>query len=161
MEITSNPPETVTERPEFLKILCILSFVACGLMILIYSLGSLTLLLSGTTIEEIWPQVIESNSQFENLDGVAFFKSVGLVCVFGLLANIVSLLGAIMMWRMEKIGFYLYAVAEIVSNFLSLGIDMGESSKSYGGLIFWIVVDVVFIVMYYMNLKHMNKNVQQ
>lgn len=145
------------ERPDFLKIICILSFVATGLMILIYSLGSITLAMGESTIEEIWPQVVKSNPQFEDVDGLEFFHSVGLYCVYALIANIFSLIGVIMMWRLEKMGFYIYVVAELVTNFFSLNINTGDVSPSYFGLVFSILLDLVFIVMYFVNLKHMNK----
>lgn len=109
-----NPGITdIPERPEFLKILCILSFVGTGLMILILGLGSLTLGLSSETSEEVWPTMTENNPQFENMDGPEFFRQIGWFCVYGLLANIFSLIGVIMMWKLEKIGFYIYAVAEL------------------------------------------------
>lgn len=149
-EITASP-----ERPDFLKILCILSFVGTGLMILLLGLGALSLGLSQETVDEIWPKMSENNPQFENLDGAEFFRQVGWFCVYGLLANIFSLIGVIMMWRLEKIGFYIYAASELVSNFLSLNINLGEQEKGYGGMIFWIIVDLVFIGLYFVNLKHM------
>ncbi len=116
--LNANNTSAPIERPDFLKIICILSFVATGLMILIYSLGSITLAMSQATIEEIWPQVIQSNPQFEDVDGLEFFHSVGLYCVYALIANIFSPIGVIMMWRMEKMGFYIYVVAiDVKSHF--------------------------------------------
>ena len=146
------------ERPEFLKIICILSFVACGLMILTYGLGSLTLSLSQNTINEIWPKVVEGYPQYAEVDGLEFFHNVGMVCLYGLFANVFSLIGVIMMWRLEKIGFYIYLVAELATNFFSLGMDTGTQEPSYLGLVFSILIDLVFIAMYFVNLKHMNKS---
>jgi hypothetical protein len=152
LETTESP---VQERPEFLKILCILSFVASGLMILVYALGAMALSLSQETIEELWPQMTASYPQFEEVDGVEFFNQVGMMSVYGLIANIFSLVGVIMMWRLEKIGFYIYLIAELTINFFSLNINTGEEGPQYGSLIFSILLDLVFIVMYFMNLKHM------
>jgi len=153
---TNFTEETLSpQRPDFLKILCILSFVASGLMILIYTLGSFALSLSQDMIDEVWPQMAQSYPQFESLDGAQFFHEVGTVCVYGLIANIFSLLGVIMMWRLEKIGFFIYTIAEISTNFFSLNINTGEEGPQYGSMIFSIVIDLIFIVMYYMNLKHM------
>lgn len=147
--------ETPPERPEFLKIICILSFIASGLMLLVYALGTMVLGLSAETIEEVWPQIVEGYPQFEDVDGVEFFHQVGMVSVYGLIANIFSLVGLIMMWKLDKIGFYLYVIAELSINFFSLNINTGEEGPQYGSLVFSILVDMVFIVMYFMNLKHM------
>lgn len=151
-----NHDNQAPERPDFLKIICILSFIASGLMILVYSLGTLALGLSAGTIEEVWPKMVEGFPEFENVDGVEFFNEVGMLSVYGLLANIFSLIGVIMMWRLEKLGFYIYAVAELLVNFFSLNVNTGEQGPQYGSLIFSIILDLVFIVMYFMNLKHMN-----
>jgi hypothetical protein len=102
--------------------------------------------------------MVESNPVFENIDPIEFFHAIGMVCIYGLIANIFSLTGVIMMWRYEKIGFFLYAIAELSSNFFSLDMDLGEQDKSYGGTILSIIIDLVFIGMYFVNLKYMNKN---
>jgi heme A synthase len=147
--------QATPERPEFLKIICILSFIASGLMLLVYSLGAMVLGLSQETIEELWPQMTASYPQFETVDGVEFFNQVGMMSVYSLIANVFSLVGVIMMWRLEKMGFYIYLLAELTINFFSLNINTGEEGPQYGSLIFSILIDLVFIVMYYMNLKHM------
>ncbi len=152
---TNTPDATQSERPDFLKIICILSFIASGLMLLVYALGAMVLGLSPDTIEEIWPQVVEGYPQFENVEGVEFFHQVGMVSIYGIIANIFSLIGVIMMWKLDKIGFYLYTIAELSSNFFSLNINTAEQGSQYGSLVFSIVLDLVFIVMYLLNLKHM------
>jgi hypothetical protein len=147
-------------RPEFLKILCILSFVCCGLMILIYALGTICLALNEEMIGEAWGRIVESNPQFESVSATDFFHEVGMVSLYCLIANIFSLVGVIMMWRLEKIGFFIYAVAELATNFISMDVEMGQE-KSHLGTIFFVVVDLVFIVLYALNLKHMNKKGMQ
>jgi len=144
------------EIPQFLKVLCILSFISCGLWILLYSIGAFCLGLNENTIAGFWDKVVETNPQFENVDPIQFFHDFGLVCVYSLIANIFSLIGVIMMWRLEKIGFFIYAAAELIANFFSLKTS-GMEEKSSGGTIFFVALDIVFIVLYAMNLKHMHK----
>lgn len=151
-EMNSQMPQ----RPEFLKILCILSFIASGLMILIYLIGSFCLTLSEEMVSEAWEKVVESQPQLENVSATEFFHELGMVSLYGLIINIFSLAGVVMMWRLEKIGFFIYAIAELAVNFVGMDIDMGQE-KSYGGLIFSIIIDLAFIIMYAVNLKYMNK----
>lgn len=153
----NNAAEMPDERPQFLKILCILSFVACGLMILVFSIGTMLLSLDESMVAEVWPQMVEANPAFESIDPVEFLHQFGMLCVYGLIATVFSLIGVIMMWRYEKIGLVIYAIAELSSNFFGLNMDMGEQEKSYGGTIFFILLDLVFIAMYFVNLKHMTK----
>lgn len=149
--------EQQPERPQFLKVLCILSFIGCGLMILIYGLGTMCLAVNEEMIAGVWDKIVEANPQFENVNPMEFFHEFGMICVYSLIANIFSLVGVIMMWRLEKIGFFIYTIAELSTNFFSMNLDMGEESKSYGGMILSIIIDLVFIVMYFLNLKYMNK----
>jgi len=147
------------ERPEFLKIISILSFVACGLMILVYTIGSATLGISAETISGVWDKVLETQPQLENVDPVQFFREVGKLCVYNLIANIASLVGVILMWRLNKIGFYIYVVAELITNFLSLNLGLAPSeTQTYGSIIFSVLIDMVFIIMYAVNLKHMHSS---
>src|SRR5688572_24757207 len=127
-----------TERPQFLKTLCILSFIACGLMILLYGIGTMTLALSEEMVAGFWDKVLESNPQLENVEPMQFFHDFGIVCVYGIIANIFSLVGVIMMWRLEKVGFFIYAIAELVTNFFSLKMNTVEE-PSYGGTVFFII----------------------
>lgn len=156
----ANDLAPLPERPQFLKVLCILSFVACGLLILIYAIGSFAMGMSEETITGFWDKIIASQPQFENLNPVEFFHEIGKLCLYNLGANIISLIAVIMMWRLNKIGFFIYVVAELATNFLGLDVGVAEGGKSYGSMIFSIVIDLVFIVMYALNLKHMRKNNQ-
>ena len=142
------------ERPQFLKTICILSFICSGLMILLYSIGIMSLALDEEMIAGFWTKIVERNAEFEDVDPVAFFHDFGMVCIYFLIANIFSLIGVIMMWRLQKAGFIIYAIAELVTNFFS--IDTGNE-KSYGWMIFLILIDLAFIVMYFLNLKYMGK----
>lgn len=153
----ANDLAPLPDRPQFLKILCILSFVACGLFILIYSIGSMAMGMSEETISGVWDKVIESQPQLESVNPVDFFHEVGKLCLYNLLTNIASLVGVILMWRLNKIGFFIYVVAELATNFMGLDMNIEGADKSSLSMIFSIAVDLVFIVLYALNLKHMNK----
>ena len=144
------------ERPQTLKILCILSFIACGLMMIVYGLGSLCLALDEATIATFWDKMVEKEPKFEDVDPLQFFHQFGMVCVYSLIATVFSLIGVIMMWKLEKIGFFVYVVAELSTNFLSINMETGEE-KNWGGFIFVLAIDLVFIGLYLSQFKFMNK----
>ena len=139
------------------QVLCILSFVACGLFILIYSIGAMAMGISEETISGVWDKVLESQPQLESVNPVDFFHEVGKLCLYNLLTNIASLVGVILMWRLNKIGFFIYIIAELATNFMGLDMNVEGADKSSLSMIFSIAVDLVFIVMYALNLKYMNK----
>ena len=152
-----NDLAPLPEKPQFLKVLCILSFVACGLFILIYSIGSFAIGISEETISGVWDQVLVSQPQLESVNPVEFFHEVGKLCLYNLFTNIASLVGVILMWRLNKIGFVIYIIAELATNFMGLDLNVEGADKSSVSMIFSIVIDLVFIIMYAVNLKHMNK----
>lgn len=155
--VNDMPPEPV--RPAFLKVLCILTFVGAGLMILVYLIGSLTLVMGEESMNMLVEKIQEANIDLKIDDTAAFLTQFGRTCLLALITNIFTIVGAAMMWNLNKIGFFIYAAAEIAANFLgmdmSAGVDGAGNSNSIG---FSLFIDLVFIVMYALNLKYMNKN---
>ena len=62
-EITLDPLPQEAKRSEMLKVLCILTFIACGLEIIGFGFGTMLLSFSADNIEEAWSKVIESIPQ--------------------------------------------------------------------------------------------------
>jgi hypothetical protein len=153
----SNDIQPLPEKPQFLRVLCILSFIGCGLMIICFALGTSLLAFSEETITNVWEQVLQTQPQLEDADPVEFFHAAGIYCLYALFANIISLVGVILMWRLNKFGFFIYAIAELCLNFFN--VSVGTQEKSYGGMIFMILLDLVFIIMYAVNLKYMKRKV--
>lgn len=120
-----------TSRPGMLTALCILTFIGSGLNLL-FSL--LLLVLSGT----ISALLADIPGFGEAMAALPVWKLILLV-----LLAATSLYGAITMWKLKKMGFYIYAGAQVVMLAISFGIL---------GLIF----TVLFIVLYYLNMKHMS-----
>jgi len=115
-----------TERPVFLTVLCILTFIGSGLSLLFALIG---LVAAGA---------IESFAQYMPVGADSgLFKSIILIV---LLAG--SLYGAIQMWKLQKLGFYIYAAANVILLIISFGI-------------FPLIFTALFIVLYGLNLKHM------
>lgn len=156
----NNNITTDNQKPMLLKVLCILTYILASLFILGCGIAAVfCLALSPDKIAEVWDQVIEKQPQLEGTDPIQFFSEIGKLCLYFTLLNIVSLVGAIMMWRVSMIGLIIYAIAEIAANFLGLGLSVGgETSGISGGTIFQILLDVVFIVLYFIAIKQANKN---
>lgn len=151
-----NTMAPAPEKPQFLRVLCILSFINCGIMILIWTMCSCFLLIDENTVNGIWEKMVVSQPKLEDVDPMLFFHEVGTYGLIALFANVLSLIGAIMMWRLNKAGFIIYAVAELGIHFFSMRLNMGQE-QGYGGLIFSVLIDLAFIIMYTVNLKYMNK----
>lgn len=142
--------------PSFLNALTILTFIGSGL-------GLISALYSLATIEQQKIQIKES----ERLLGVTNLgrdlietAKLSLEHVIPLQLNIlftaiICLIGAFLMRKLNKTGFYVYLFGTLVSVIAPIAI-LGISSGLSGQLmIIGIIVPLVFIVMYATNLKHM------
>ena len=139
------PAAEAGKRPVFLTVLCILSFIAAGFGILAY-VGAITAMGAASAI----------SSSIEGMEGVGeAMESVGpsmgmtwAYIIVGFLTTIIGLIGVIKMWKLKKQGFMLYAGSSVVSMIMAIV----YSGFNIGG----IIIPIAFIVMYYLNVKHMN-----
>ena len=114
------------QRPTFLTVLCILTFIATGLGLLFGLIGLVGL------------SALGSLSQYMPIDA-----DEGIVkSIITLVLVAASLYGAIQMWKLKKLGFYIYAGANVIMLIIGFGW-------------FGLIITAAFLVMYYLNLKAM------
>ncbi len=145
--MTEETTQSTGKRPVFLTVLCILSFIAAGFAVFGYItvitlMGAATALTSG----------MEAMEGMEGMSALtAATPSAGMTWAYvivGFVTTILALIGVLKMWKLKKQGFMIYAGASIVSLIMSI---------VYSGFgVFGAVITVAFIVMYYLNVKHMN-----
>lgn len=156
------------QRPTFLTVLCILSLLGGlwgtweGIKNAFTNAPQEAVEEARTAIEEAMTQVQGSGADFAVKmmeDGLAMAEQAAANAVplgyIGLITSVLGLVGVWLMWNLKKNGFYLYTVASLaglVLPFMYLGFSsMGLLSLGFGGLL-----TVLFIVLYALNLKHMN-----
>jgi len=123
-------------RPTFLTVLCILTFIGSGFRTLIF----LILLVAAGAV----------SSWLGSIPGMGDMGGLGAgYLVIVLVLALASLYGAIMMWQLKKMGFYLYSGANVIA--LIVPIFMASSDFSVWGLVF----TALFIILYGLNLKHL------
>jgi hypothetical protein len=171
-ETTSQQEAPVTgakKRPTFLTVLCILSFIAIGITIITSVVGyaGMSALSSfGGEFENAWNEGMAELEDAEGLDDLsaAWGEAMGeigggvstlieyasLLLIIGILVAIIALIGVIMMWKLKKVGFFIYTGAQLIGILLPVVIA-GSIAFSTVGTFF----SVAFIVMYGLNLKHM------
>ena len=166
-----NPDEIQTGgRPKFLKNLCILSFIWCG-VVLFFSVWGMIMNTPenmAERIEQIRPMNPKMADQMEEqMIGMQEDTYMQISPYLGIVYLLGSFLGVLMMWKLNKKGYYLYLASEILpyTGFLfmmgdgpSFNIGFGGESMKVVGIIFGILavlIDVGFMVMYGMQVKHM------
>ena len=157
-EIIIDEVPQETKRPEMLKVLCILTFIACGLELLAFSMGSMLLFIDPANLGEAWDNAIQSNPKLADVDPAILLHQLGMFCLYAVIANIFTLIGAIMMWRMDKIGLIIYTVAELAMHFFTIEMP-GQNERSMGGLVFSVIIDLIFITLYFTQIKYFKKKI--
>lgn len=163
MEQTNTTEAAVpATRPQFLTVLCILSYIGSGLWALLSLVG---IFASGTIMGMLgmgaasaMEQADTTGMSQEQIDAIQSMQSAGggfmamlssyliIIFIVSLILAGLSLFGVIKMWKLKKSGFWMYAIVNGVLAILGL----------ISGGIFGAVVGIAFIVMYGLNLKHMS-----
>lgn len=157
-------------RPQMLKVISILSFVWIG----ISGLGLIWSLAFRPSQEEIYEKTeeirkISEESAMEYQEAMEMQQTTGYAIsqAISVAAMALSLLGVIMMWQLKRKGFMLYCLGEILpytgmfltktNSFGSLAKMMHTSPGTVAGVLLgaMIAFDLLFIGLYYSNLKHM------
>ena len=131
-EITNATVEP-GKRPGLLTVLCILTFIGSGLATLFFLLATVGM---GALLSSV-----------PGMDALAG-GGTAMFAVSTVLAA-ASLFGAIQMWKLKKMGFFIYAGANVVA--LVLPLAFGGAFSTMGA-----IFTILFIVLYYLNVKHMH-----
>jgi len=141
-EYYENPFER-NERPGFLTFLCVLTFIGSGLSLLSYLIAPL-----------FAPYFVEIASQSPMLSNtIEIYEQMAATPMwqFYLLALFcaTSIIGAVYMLKMNKIGFHIYVISQLTQLCIAQFI-IGEFFKP---TVFSLVITVLFICLYSMYYK--------
>jgi len=155
------------KRPQFLTILCVLSFVCVGLVIVMTLWGIVM-----NTPEKMAEQIEQirqiSPSRAEMMEtAMAEQESSTMAKIqpyLSILFQVISLLSVIQMFNLKRIGFYIYAAVELLPYTLLLftgnkmSIQMGGIGEgaAMAIMVVFVLFDLAFVVMYGLNYKHLN-----
>jgi hypothetical protein len=159
------------KRSQFLTVLCILSFVMCGLKLLTsaYSVYQNTPEAMQKSIEQVRAVDAEMADQMENnfieMQSNTYLK---LSPYFEIIYTLLSFMAVLMMWNFKKNGFYIYSVVEIIPYISLFFVDAksmsmpGISASSAAnvmifGTVLMIAIDLVFVYLYFRNIKELTK----
>lgn len=161
-----------TVLPKQLKIICILSLIMGGIMI-ISSLWNIKVHYAPSDGDlERKQQETEQLIKFspDSADQIyAMEDGKGINSIVGLITEIISVVGVVLMFRLKKTGFSIYIAGELLPYIINIAVKggsqmMGEISmmggpfKALGIFIFsvMIIIDVVFIFLYSRQTKYMS-----
>lgn len=163
-----NPFEaSQIKRPALLTVICILTFIGSGWGVLynLFSLFRAGMMDANFHMEQYSTMM----GELENQGVPAFFHNLlsssmemiqaGLVyaremAIINLVLGVISILGAILMFQLKRLGFYLYTAAQILLLFVA-SYFVGFSLVVVLQMFFSGIISLVFIILYGLNLKYM------
>ncbi len=140
MEPTLDGAQAQPTRPTFLTVLCILTWIASGLGFLAYLLLVVAAGAMHDTLKSI-PGIGDLVTA-----GIAYFAIL-------MLAAGGKIFGAVQMWKLKGMGFYIYAACELIM--FVVGYLAIKDIPNVGFPTMGLVFSLLFIGLYGMNLKHM------
>lgn len=154
----------------FLKVLCILTYVGCGVYFLSALYGIITFEASKQTFKMMsqMSSTLPSNPMsdmlggtFEHLENFFFWSQISQY--ISIVNCGLCLAGALMMHKLKRNGFYIYSLAQLLP--IAAGIMLYIAAKDIPFIGFTTIASVVinmifisaFVIMYAVNLKHLTK----
>ncbi len=156
-------------RPTFLTVLCILTFVVSGYFFVQSLIGVfINNSMDTATFNEVTEQLYESMDEMEGeqrefmqriIDGMqvtvnAVIENAVTLGIIEMLASLLGIFGAILMFRLNKKGYYLYILAKIIGVIAPLAI-IGVNILTLSLYGFTALIGILFIVLYGVNVKYM------
>jgi hypothetical protein len=149
--------EETRTRPVFLTVLCILSWVGSGFAI-VGSVISYYATRAAKSMLDAFQQMPSGDKQLDEqmLMVTDMVRYAELILAVGVGAALLEVFAVIMMWRLKRVGYYLYILSIIIAAIAPL-FFIGTGSLVAGGLVsyFSYFISAVFIVMYGLNYKAM------
>ena len=174
--------EEPLKRPSFLTALCILTFIGSGWGILssvwtyttaAKSHGMFSQIKHESNDTGLGKDSIELSSSrrldsshrnsnaFEHKMSAAFSRifteeNIRRTAIGGFISSLLTLLGAVLMWRLDRRGFYLY-IAGVVAGILVPFYIYGNNFLAIGISSFGSFFGLIFIALYALNFKSMKQ----
>ncbi len=154
------------KRPVFITVLCILTFVSCGLSFMSSVYGLATADKSEEALRAM--SRLQQNDDnvpelFGNMgEGIAKMAEWTTTSQYLSLGNVlICLAGALLMWRLRKVGYFIYIFGQILPFIALYGMYAAVQNVPFLGITMLIssivtaIFAIAFIIMYGVNLKHM------
>ena len=153
------------QRPVFLKVLCILTFIGSG-----YGMISNTIsYFNATEMSKIAAEAMQEvdkkkdkdpesvnllNKIKDNASVMATPENIRKAAMGNIITSAFCLLGAVLMWNLRRTGFYIYTLATVISIILPFYLFGSNFLTNLSGGILGFI-GILFIIFYAMNIKSM------
>ena len=154
----NQPVEAAPKRPQFLTVLCILTFIGSALAFIGAIYGYFTVSASAAMLENMGNMegAADPTGMMGGMQETMRLAVVNALpnMIIGVVCSLLCLFGAIQMWNLKKMGFYIYAVGEVAPAIAAFILGGGGMFGSMGAAI-GLIFALVWIVLYGVNFKHL------
>jgi hypothetical protein len=159
MEQTNMEAGATAKRPQFITVLCILTWIGCGIGLIASVMGYFAVQTAGAMMDVAAASDPDAMNMAASMPGMEeamnAMKYAGISLGMGVLGAILCFAGSMMMWKLKKTGFYVYVAGQIIPLVVS-AVLIGASAFGGAALVMGAIFPILFIVLYGLNLKHMS-----
>lgn len=170
LDLNQNPKEMTdqNERPTFLTVLCILTWVGSGLVFIgqLFTLATSGIRKNFTALaedgmDEAMSELAEEPSGIGSIissfvgQGMQALENLTEIALIKMLGTAIVILGAVLMWKLKKTGFYLFLGGKVII-IVGVFILMGGSRLAVMSIMGSLIVAIAFGIMYGVNTKAMS-----
>ncbi len=153
----NQPTEAAPKRPQFLTVLCILTWIGSALAFISAIYTFFTVQASAAMFENMnMSGATDPTGMMGGMQEAMRLAVVNRVPNL-LVATICSLLcifGAMQMWKLKKTGYFIYIAGEIIPPIAAFVLGGGGMLGSMGAAVA-LIIAIIWIVLYGLNVKHM------
>jgi predicted cobalt transporter CbtA len=164
-DIFDELDEQPKKRTTFITVLCILTFIGSGLILLKDCYNYVEAKSGALKMQQARKAVAQDSAKnkesaefskkiFEPMAAVLTEANIKKSSLAGILSAILCLGGAFFMWQINKKGFFLYLAGTLVS-IVAPFVIFGNNFLAIGTSVFWGFFGLVFCILYAVNLKDM------
>ncbi|MBA4240602.1 MAG: hypothetical protein C0448_07745 [Sphingobacteriaceae bacterium] len=156
MSIENQPVSEVPKRPQFITVLCVLTFIGSGLSFVGALWGYFSIKASEKFLNNLTTSQDHAHGMISGMQETMMKAVENAVpnMVIGLLCSLICLYGAIQMWKLKKTGFFIYSVGEITPAISAFFLGGGGLIGGAGAVV-GLLLAIVWIVLYAINFKHL------
>ncbi|MBP8033307.1 MAG: hypothetical protein KAZ71_01850 [Bacteroidia bacterium] len=151
----NQPVNEAPKRPQFVTVLCFLSFMGSVLYFIWSIWGYASITASGKFIEKINDKEVNTYGMINGFQEamIKAYENAIPNLIIGLLCSIICFYGVLKMWKLKKTGFFIYSIGEVTPAIA--GFFLGGGGLISGtGAVLELLLAIVWIVLYAINFKH-------
>lgn len=156
ISIENQPVGDSQKRPQFITVLCILTFIGCGLAFIGAIWGYFSIKASETLLENMGSAEGDTYGMMSGMQETMIKAVENAVpnLIIGIVCSLLCLYGALQMWKLKKMGFFIYSVGEITPAIAAFFLG-GGGLIGGAGAVMGLLFAMVWIVLYAINFKHL------